>query len=315
MKLGSTWALGQRMLAVAALMAVVLPGSPMQLPGRAATVAAPSQVAEGDRSATRFAVVVPVTPYAFIVDRVSGGRVTALTLVPPGQSPHSYSPGPQQVASMSGARVLFLADLPFETVVAQRLASSNPAMVVVNVTPGLAPEAGDTEDGHEDGLDPHTWLAPDNIAAQAGVISRSLSDVDPDGAEVYATGLDSLLSDLAGLESELGARLAPYAGSRFYVVHPAFGHFAAAFGLEQVAVEAGGKEPGAKRLAALIDQARADGSRVVIVQPQFSDSAARTLAREIGAQVVTIDPLAYDVFETLRALADAIAPHRETDQP
>jgi zinc transport system substrate-binding protein len=52
---------------------------------------------------------------------------------------------------------------------------------------------------------------------------------------------------------------------------------------------------------------------VVFVQPQFDPSSAETLAREIGARVETLDPLAYDWPANLRRVARAVAGTGRTD--
>jgi zinc transport system substrate-binding protein len=91
------------------------------------------------------------------------------------------------------------------------------------------------------------------------------------------------------------------------VFHPAWGYLAAGLGLEQVAVEQEGKEPSPAELAALVDRARADRVRVVFVQPQGSPDAALVFAREVGARVEVIDPLARDWPDNLRRVAEALA--------
>ncbi len=310
------------------LLAIAMPALPASEASSDPHQALPASEASSDPRQAQFAVVVPVMPYAFIIDRIAGGRVTPLTLVPAGQSPHSYSPGPQQIASIAEARVIFRTGLPLEQGVVSRLESLNQEAIVIDMTSVVTEQhdsldaeygqtgghANDDKHDHTDGRDLHVWLSPANISRQARLMAETLAHVDPAGAHIYETGLDSLLSDVARLEHELDVRLAPFAGSRFYVFHPAFGHFAEAFHLEQVAVEFEGKEPSAKRLASLVKQARVDGVHTILVQPQFSDSAARTLAREIGADLALIDPLAYDLFATLRSLADAIAP-ADADTP
>ena len=103
-----------------------------------------------------------------------------------------------------------------------------------------------------------------------------------------------------------GRLLAPLRDRRFLVYHPAWGEFAATYGLEQVAIERDGKEPGARSLAGLATLAGEARIRVIFVQPQSSPRSAQVLAREIGARVVTVDPLARDYAATLRTLARAL---------
>lgn len=259
-------------------------------------------------------VIVPVEPYAFVTERIAGDRVNVLTLVPPGRSPHTYSPTPQQIAAFAGADALFVAGLELERGLVPRLQALDHDLLIIDLHSAATPEAetrAPDVHGHDSGHDPHVWLDPRTVIRQAGLIASTLSEIDEQGAHIYAAGLDSLTHDLELLDAELRSRLRPRSGSRFYVFHPAFGHFAEAYGLEQVAVETNGKEPSAKRLAELVDMARRDRTRVVITQPQHSGATVLTLAREIDAAIVSVDPLAFDLFATLRALADAITSNAE----
>jgi zinc transport system substrate-binding protein len=84
------------------------------------------------------------------------------------------------------------------------------------------------------------------------------------------------------------------------VFHPAWGYFADTYGLTQVPIEREGKEPGARALAALIDQAKREKTQVVFVQPQFDKRSAVQVAQAIGGAVVAVDPLAPDYIDNLR---------------
>jgi len=86
------------------------------------------------------------------------------------------------------------------------------------------------------------------------------------------------------------------------VYHPSWGYFAETYGLTQIPIEAEGKEPGPRRLAALIDQARRENVRVILAQPQLSTKAAEQVAREIGGRVEVVDTLAADYIGTIRHL-------------
>ena len=126
---------------------------------------------------------------------------------------------------------------------------------------------------------------------------------DPGGA---LRNLGVLDSDLARVDAELAAALAPLKGRAFYVFHPCLGYFARDYGLTQRSVETGGKSPGARHLKQLIARARADGVKVIFVQPQFPQDAARTVAEKIGGAVVPLDPLARDIIANLRRTAAAL---------
>ena len=78
------------------------------------------------------------------------------------------------------------------------------------------------------------------------------------------------------------------------------------YGLKQVAVETGGKEPSARQLATLIDKAREAGAKVIFMQPQFDRRNAETIAKAIEGAVVSLDPLDADYIENLEEMASKV---------
>lgn len=289
-----------------------------------AAAAAPSGTV-GD--ASRIAVFVSIPPQAMLVERVGGTRVRVDVLVPPGQSPHTFEPTPKQLARLAGARVFFAIGLPFEKRLLEKAAAANASLKVVDMRAGVplrrmaADEgAADHDDAHADGAaetpghdaehaheagepDPHVWLSPRNAKVLAANACRALADLDPAHRDAYAANLKALEADLDAVDARIARALAPLKGKDLLVFHPAFGYFADAYGLRQVAVEIEGKEPGARALATLIDRARASGAKVIFVQPQFSPKSAEAVARAIGGAVVPMDPLAQDYLANLEAMA------------
>jgi zinc transport system substrate-binding protein len=238
------------------------------------------------------------------VRQVGGERVSVETLVQPGQEPHTYEPTPQQVAGLARARLLFLAGFPFEKALVPRLQGTMPQLSIVDTRAGL--DLLPSPDGQE--MDPHVWMSPRLARRQAQTIRDALARADPVGEAYYRASFERFAAELDRLDAQLAAALAPLRGREFLVYHPGFGYFAAEFGLKQVAVQSEGKEPTARQLARLIEQARRKGIRVVFMQPQFSQAGARAVAEAIGGAVVPLDDLPRDYLANLR---DMLAKLRE----
>ncbi|MCI5133401.1 MAG: ABC transporter substrate-binding protein, partial [Candidatus Electrothrix sp. EH2] len=85
-----------------------------------------------------------------------------------------------------------------------------------------------------------------------------------------------------------------------------FGYFAHAYDLHQKAVEIEGKAPSPKQLYALVGQAKADKVKVLFVQPQFDRRNAQAVARAIKGELVVLDPLAENIEQNLRQMAEAV---------
>ncbi len=257
-------------------------------------------------------VMVSILPQEFFVKRIGGSRVHVETLVQPGQSPATYAPAPRQMTALAASAIYFRTGVPFENALIPKLTRATPDLAVVDLRQDiellpLEESEKDHGDHHHGDLDPHIWLDPMLALQQSGVIRDTLIQYDPAGAKEYSANFLLLADELRQLDEELRITLSPYTGRSIYVFHPAYGYFCRAYGLVQKGINPDGKEPGARYLARLIEDAGADNTRVIFIQPQFSDRAARAIAKSIGGTVVTLDPLARDYLENMRAIAGEIA--------
>jgi zinc transport system substrate-binding protein len=298
-----------------------------------------------DAPAAPLPVFVSILPQAWFVQRIGGPYVDVGVLVGAGQSPHAFDPTPRQVTRLAQARIFFRIGWPFEKELLRKAEAVNPNLIVIDTREGvplrwMTPAEADADAGSEkvSGTlsrrvpdtfsdtgrappgdaenpaaggragqpDPHSWLNPRLAKVQAATIEKALAAADPAHADAFRKNLAALLEDLDRLDARLREVLAPLKGKAFFVYHPAFGYFADAYGLVQVPVEIEGKEPGARQLAALVARAKADGVRILFVQPQFSARSAGAVAEAIGGAVIPMDPLAGDYAANLLDMAGKI---------
>ena len=249
-------------------------------------------------------VAVSVPPLAYFVQQLAGDRVAVEIMVPPGASPHMWEPTLEQMRAANTATLYVKVGHPhfaFEQTWLRRLVEANAGVQMVDCS-----KQG--EDLHED---PHLWVSPTVARSFVPAIAAALVDLIPkDAAEIRANEV-RVLALIDALDTEIRAILEPVRGRRFYVFHPAWGYLARDYGLVQVSIEHGSKEPSAAELARLMRQAREDGTHVIFVQPQFSERSARVVADEIGAELVTLDPLALDWPAAIREAATAFAVNLE----
>lgn len=254
---------------------------------------------------------VSILPQAYFVERIGGELVDVDVLVGPGQSPATYDPSPRQLTRLAQADVFFRIGVPFENRLIKKITGAFPDLNVVDTRRGVKLLHLDEHDhdghAHHDVQDPHIWLDPLRVKIQAKTIADELARLDPDHADAYKKNLAAFHAELDRVDKEIKAMLAPYRGRAFMVFHPAYGYFADAYGLRQVAVERGGREPTPRQLAHWIDTARKNDIRIVFVQPQFSQNAAERLADSIDGAVKPMDPLAHDYLNNLYKMAREIA--------
>jgi len=264
---------------------------------------------EGPKRGGKLRVFVSIEPQAFFVEKIADGLAEVEVLVKAGQSPATYAPTPQQVVRLSQADVYFRIGVPFEEALLSKLAGSTKRLRIVDTRRGISLrrlEEGDS-DGHSHGpLDPHVWMSPRLVKIQAETICDALCRLAPGHAATFRKNLATFQAELDALDARIARALAPLRGKEVLVFHPAYGYFADAYGLKQVAVEAAGKAPSARRLVELIEWAKRRGIKVVFVQPQFSDRGARAIAEAIGGIVVPLDPLARDYVGNMEAIARSV---------
>ena len=260
----------------------------------------------------RIRVAVSVPPQAYFVERIGGDHVQVAVMIPPGYSHVDYPLTPRQVAALSRAQLYVKVGHPafeFEQVQLAPILRELPGLRVVDMSRGMRLIAGEGEGGedadghgHAEG-DPHVWVAPDTVAVAARNIAAALEGIDPAHAAEYRANLQRFEADVAALDREIRARLAGAQGNRFMVYHPTWGYFARQYGLQQVAIEAEGKEPSAQRLIQLVDQARRERIKVVFVQAGVPRKSAQVIAEAVGGRVLVADPQAPDWLDNLRQVS------------
>jgi len=254
-------------------------------------------------------IAVSIAPVATMAAALCDGLAQVVTVVAPGESPATFDPSPRRMAALGDIGLYFACGVPLENQLLPRLRNSHPHLEIVDTVAGLSrlPLDPDSEDPHGHGeLDPHLWLDPDLMAAQIKVMADHLAVEFPDRAELVRARADSLTAALADLDRQIEEELAPLRGRDLFVFHPAFGYFARAYGLRQVAIEQGGLDPSPRHLARVLESIKAAGARAVFAQPQFSLGSARAVARETGIRVVVLDPLAADYMDNMLTMAHAI---------
>ena len=275
-------------------------------------------------------VFVSIPPQKWLTEKIGGQHLTTGVLIAKGQDPHTFNPTPKQVEALGRSTLYFTIGLEFEEKIVDKISQSSLKLQVVNCIAGIDriamaehhhhnDEAAHHDDGdekekhHEEGhddhaeFDPHVWLSPVNLKIMAAEIAKAIVAVDPENEIDYNANLDQLIQELDELDQKITTQLQPYTGETFFVFHPSFGYFAKSYGLNQEAVEVEGKLPTPKQLSHLIDEAKADGVKVIFVQPQFDSRSAEVIATAIDGDVVPLDALAEDVKGNLETIANKIS--------
>ncbi len=261
---------------------------------------------------------VTIAPLRSLVQGITGDDFTVEVLVPPSASPETFEPTPRQYGTLTRSPLIFGTGLiDFERHLLNRL--ERPERIV-DLSEGIDLIAGSCSHahaGHDEaehaepakhayGVDPHIWISPRELQRMAANAYRAIHAQWPDSTR-YTANYEALRNRIAEVDSLVAKRLRGMERRWFLIYHPALTYYARAYGLRQVAIEEDGKEPSAKRLAALIDSARRDGVRTVFYQAQFPASSVEVIAADIAGKAVRIDPLAELVLDNILVITDELS--------
>ncbi|RRS30179.1 MAG: zinc ABC transporter substrate-binding protein [Epsilonproteobacteria bacterium (ex Lamellibrachia satsuma)] len=262
--------------------------------------------------------VVSILPEKTFVEAIGGNKINVSVMVLPGNSPHTYEPKPSQMKDVAKAQLYFAIDVEFEKVWLGKFRDLNPKMQIIDVANSIHKrmmQDSETEIHHEihyvhehHGEDPHIWTAPANIKIIAKNIYNALRKTDPANSAYYEKNYHTFITLVEKTNAQIIKSLsATPKGTKFMVFHPSWGYFAHEYGLIQLPVEVAGKEPKPRELVELIKEAKREKVKAIFTQPEFSDSIAQVMAKELHIKVIKVSPLAPNWSENLINIANAIA--------
>lgn len=184
----------------------------------------------------------------------------------------------------------------------EKVASTFPDLLVIDaskninlkeVTPSHEQHHGSEDhDDHNHDINPHVWVSISLAIQQVQSIGEQLAHLDQANKDLYLKNTESYISKLEKLKDRMHRELSDLKYRDIITIHDAFPYLAQEFDLNILAVvqRESDSEPSARELAETIDLVRKNEVRCIFVEPQFPDLAAKTIARETGAKVYTLNP-------------------------
>ena len=255
-------------------------------------------------------LTVTLEPLRYFTEAIAGDNYEVVSMVPKGSSPESYDPTPQQLVNLSKSQAYFrIGYIGFEQAWMKKLEANCPNMKVYDTSKGidLIRDKGHWHGDHfhEGGVEPHVWNSTQNALIIADNIYQALCELDSTHQEDYQKRLDVLKQTIRQTDANVRT-LVENADSTFLIYHPALSYFARDYGLKQVSIEEGGKEPSPAQLKALIETCRNENVHTIFVQQEFDQKNAQLIANELGVNIVSINPLSYDWVKEMIRIAEAL---------
>ncbi|MCA9373846.1 MAG: zinc ABC transporter substrate-binding protein [Candidatus Gracilibacteria bacterium] len=260
-----------------------------------------------------FTIAASFYPLAEMARNVAGDHAEVITITPAGSDPHEYEPSPKDIAAISESD-LFIFNGAGQDPWAEKLELENTAIIHMTENFSLLEgedhdheeegedhdheEEGEDhdheeEEGHHHEFDPHIWLDPTQAAQEVEIIAEKMIEVDPQNAAIYQANADAYKQELLQLDSEYKETLVSCQKDSIITAHAAFGYMAARYGFNQIAIAglSPEQEPSARKLAEIADLAEEEDIKYIFFETLTSPRISETLAQEVGAQTLLLDPV------------------------
>lgn len=251
-------------------------------------------------------------PLYEVVRAVGGDHVDAVNLVPPGTEPHDWEPTAGDIKTLNTSILFVYNGTGLEHWLNKTLNSlDNKALVSVEASKGI--DLVKAQDEKAAVWDPHVWLDPLGLAKEAEAVRDGLIKVDGTHKADYEVNTAAYIDKLKALDQEYAAGLGGCTQKEFFTSHAAFGYLAHRYGLNQHPIMglAPDVEPQPKELARIVKTAREKNIKYIFFETLVSDKVSRTVAQEIGAKTLVLNPFEGLTPDEIKAGQDYFSVMRE----
>ncbi|WP_170830021.1 metal ABC transporter solute-binding protein, Zn/Mn family [Williamwhitmania taraxaci] len=261
-------------------------------------------------------IAVSILPQKYFIDQLSGNHYNTIVMLPPGANHETFEPTAVQLIELSKASVYFyLGHLAFEQTLLQGIRESNTQLEFIDCSANveLLQGACNHEHGeeHNHGIDPHTWISPTTVKEMVNQMVATLSKIDPDFSDSLKIGYEKVSKQIDSMDRVLRDAISKSGTKGVMLFHPILSYMARDYGFKQYAIEEEGKEPSPQQLKSVIEKAREAKINIIFVQQEFDVERAKIVAKEIGAEVVILDPLGYRWDQNITNIINHLSPKKQ----
>jgi len=239
-------------------------------------------------------ILVSVSAYQGLVQELVGEHTEVLSVVPEGVDLHSFEPTPRHVEKLAKASIWFTIGEPFE----ERVHLALPQISTVDLREGIE-LIQEKECVHLSGADPHIWTNPKLMLEQLETIYNALKQL------ISLERYEKVRSDVEALAKECDELLQEAKGSVIVIAHGAYTYLCHEYGIEQLSLEYGEKEPTLATLQELLIKAKEHNVTTVFSLKTGSKKGINRVAELLHASIVELDPLSSEYVESMRVTVRA----------
>ena len=262
-----------------------------------------SEKSESKDDSGKISVVTTIFPYYDFTRSIAGDKADIKLLLSPGSEPHSYEPSPSDIVAIENCDIFIYnggeSDEWVESVLDSIENKNMKVMRMMDYADLLYEQSVDhDEHNHEDEhehehgeeYDEHIWTSVKNAEKLSNAIYDELCVIDSANKEVYSSNIDSYLSKLQALDSEISdivsnaKRNTVVFGDRF-----PFLYFVTDYSIEYECAFPGCSsetEPSISTVTHMIDFTRENQVPVVFYLEFSNGKVAKLISEDTGAKTM-----------------------------
>lgn len=216
-------------------------------------------------------------------------------LLLPQQNPHHAALTPGQARRVLNSHLVVWLGAEAEPYIADIIHKHGRLEVPLTAQKGVLLLQEEHHDAHHSHLDPHLWLAPQNIIALVQGLDKHTAELGLSVAE-WESAKAHFLRQLETTTTQLTELLAPYHEAAYLSHHDAWGYFATAFALQRPLVVATNIDTDAssRRVVELRQQMQQQQVKCVVAEPEARKGLLRRLCTG-DCVLYEVDPLGRDL--------------------
>jgi zinc transport system substrate-binding protein len=259
-------------------------------------------------------ILVSIPTYQGLLQELFGEDFCVESLVSENVNFHAFEPSMQKVLRYEKACLWFTIGDPFETRLEQYFRNQKQSPIIVCLKDN--PQSQESCCCHELSIDsdPHSWTSPKMVREQCKRILSEGTKLFPQKKELFETNYMSIDTKLTHLIATVDDLLKNTRNKPLLIAHAAFGYLCHDYGIEQVALESGGKEPTPARLQKLLTIGKEHQITTVFAVKGFSKKGIDRIGEALHAKVVELDPYVCPYFESMEYTAREIKQALEAEK-
>jgi ABC-type Zn uptake system ZnuABC Zn-binding protein ZnuA/ABC-type Mn2+/Zn2+ transport system permease subunit len=248
------------------------------------------------RAQDRIPVVATFSVIGDMLANVGGDRIDIRTIVGPGGDTELYQATAADVATVAGARAVFLNDLneefePWLEPLLKQAAFKGTKVVVSRRVRTLTAEEEHPVSGRQlpSAIDQHAWLDPRNGVIYVRNIADALARLDPPGASGYHARAAAYTRQIQAVDEWARGEMGSVSSDRRRVLtsHDSLQYLANSYGIPMLTVNGwtNNSEPSAAELEKLAQRIRATRVKALFLDSITDPRAVQRIASETGVVI------------------------------